>query len=125
MEITSKKTWFGLFILFSLAVLPLQAFHPAPPAMVAVATCTPPSPSVTSQSSGSVSFAWGGVLGASGYRVWYHRREDNYTSSQVPTTNTYISFSSLPAGTYTFYFVTDCGSNDLSQPAIIDDFIII
>ncbi len=123
MKNATKTTTLFLFVLFTLIAMPTQAslahFQP-----VTQLSCMPPSPTLTGQSSGSVSFAWDAVLGAYGYRVWYYRKEDHYTSSTTSTGNTYVSFSSLPAGTYTFYFVTDCG-NELSQSAIIDDVIIL
>jgi hypothetical protein len=122
MKNATKTTALFLFVFFTLVALPTQAslvrIQP-----VTQLSCIPPNATLTGQSSGYVSFAWDAVLGAS-YRVWYYRQEDHYTSSVTTTGNTYISFSSLPAGTYKFYFVTDCG-NELSQSTIIDDIVIL
>lgn len=88
------------------------------------ATCPTPTVSVTAQGSNDVSFSWNAVSGAVGYRVWYTRREDNFTSSVANTGNTSISFSSLPAGTYDFYFATVCGSG-VSGYVVVDDLVML
>ncbi len=78
----------------------------------------------TSQTSTSVAFSWENKTGAIGYRVWYVRKGDNFTSQEINTGSTSVSFSNLSAGTYQFYFVTDCGGGEMSQIIITDDLIM-
>src|SRR5262249_1550990 len=125
MRNTCQKVWAGIFFLFTLSTLPLQAAPEGFPSLRgAPGTCpTPTNVTVTAQSSSSISFVWDAMFGAGGYRIWYYRQQDNYTSTPVSTSNNYTGFSSLPAGRYTFYFTTDCDT-ELSQPAIIIDIIM-
>lgn len=123
MKNARKKGRLILFNLFLLIVLPMQAFRGFSAPVTAPAICYPPNVSISGQSSNSVSFVWDSVLGASGYKVWYYRVEDHYTSSETTTGNNSIVYSNLPAGTYIFYFATVCGG-ETSQPAIVDDLIL-
>ena len=85
-----------------------------------------PSPAVTKtfQSSTGVSFSWNAVSGATGYQVWYVRSGDNFTSQVFSTGATSINFSNLSAGTYRFYFATDCGEGGISEVIITDDLMM-
>ena len=83
----------------------------------------PPEPSIISQSSGSVTFGWAPVSGATGYKVYYLRKEASFTS-QEQNTNTEPNFSGLPAGTYKFFFKSVFG-NESSEYIIIDDLVIM
>lgn len=85
--------------------------------------CSGPQVSVSSQSSGAVSFSWSAVSGATEYVVFYVRQSDQYTSPQTQTQSTSISYSGLASGHYHFYFATVCGG-DLSEIIIIEDLII-
>ena len=85
-------------------------------------SCPQPVVSLDSQSEGAVSFSWNAVTGAVGYNVKYVR-DDTYNSGVFYTTSTSISFSSLPAGTYDFYFETVC-SGGSSGYIIWEDLII-
>ena len=86
-------------------------------------TCPGPQASITSKSSSSITFGWSAITGAVSYSVWYHRREDNFTSSVSNTGATNITFSGLPPGTYDFYFVTNC-SSETSDIIIIVDIVM-
>lgn len=88
-----------------------------------VVNCPGPQVSVSSQSSGAVSFSWNPVSGASEYVVFYVRQSDQYTSPQTQTQSTHISYTGLASGHYHFYFATVCGS-ELSEIIIIEDLII-
>ncbi len=79
---------------------------------------------VTAKSSGSVTFDWDDYDGnPNGYKVKYLRQSDGYTSPEYFTGTSDFTFSSLPAGRYTFYFKTDCGG-EVSGIIIIEDLII-
>ncbi len=82
----------------------------------------PPQPSIVSLSSGSVSFEWAPVSGATGYKVYYIRQESMLTSQEQSTDNK-PDFSGLPAGTYTFYFKSVFGTES-SEYVVIDDLVI-
>jgi hypothetical protein len=86
-------------------------------------SCDAPAATVTAQGSHSVSFSWNAVSGATGYRVWYVRQEDNFTSQETSTSGTSVNFSNLPSGKYSFYFVTDCGG-ETSEAIILDDLLM-
>ncbi len=121
MRIEVKKSW--QFCLNALIVLLLslpigQAQSPS-----VSATCPEPSVTKTGQTANSVSFSWDAVSGATGYAVWYVRKEDNYSSAVTHTGNTSINYSGLSAGTYCFYFLTECGSS--TSGYIIQDDIIM
>lgn len=86
-------------------------------------TCpAPENVSITAKTSGSISFDWDAVGGGS-YLVYYVRQDDDYISPTYSTTNSEYSFSGLSAGTYDFFFVTDCGS-ELSGGVGIEDIPI-
>ncbi len=86
-------------------------------------SCSSPTVAVTGQTANSVSFSWGAVSGATGYKVWYVRLNDNTTSEQFSTGNTHFSFSGLASGTYNFYFVTECEAGT-SEASIIIELMI-
>jgi hypothetical protein len=87
--------------------------------------CNCPSPIVTkvSQTTTTVTFSWEAVDSAEGYRIWYVRSEGNVTSQPVCTGGTSVEFTNLPAGTYDFYFTTDC-IGESSGFVIYDDLIM-
>lgn len=77
-------------------------------------TCIAPSRiEITSHTSTSISFAWTGCTNCTSaqYIVWYSKNGEDYTSSQHSTSSTNYTFNNLPAGTYKFYFQTDCGDS--------------
>ncbi|MBK8706382.1 MAG: fibronectin type III domain-containing protein [Saprospiraceae bacterium] len=74
-------------------------------------------------SSNHASFSWDSNEQGASYKVWYYREGDNYTSTERTTSNLYIDYTNLPAGTYTFYFVTICGGGT-SQSIVYDDIIV-
>ncbi|MBI1227819.1 MAG: hypothetical protein GC192_21470 [Bacteroidetes bacterium] len=113
-----KQALATFFLLFG-----LLAFGFSAPSTIPDCNCTAPTVTITAQASNSVSFSWGAVSGATAYRVWYVRANDNYTSSETTLGSTSISFSSLPQGIYNFYFVTDCGEES-SAIIITDDLIM-
>ncbi len=106
-----------LFILF----LPIAFATANVP--VADDTCPEPDVSVSSQTTGAISFTWDAVTNAVGYNVKYVR-DGSYSSEVFNTTSTSISFTNLTAGTYDFYFQTDCGGST-SGWIITDDIIIL
>jgi hypothetical protein len=75
-------------MLLTLFVPVISGFSTRPPAEV---TCPAPSVSITAHASTYVSFALGSEAGGGSYQVWYHRKEDNFTSSNYNTGNTYVS----------------------------------
>lgn len=77
----------------------------------------------TGQGSGSVSFSWFSSSEATQYKLWYVRQADGYTSSPVFTTASSYTFSGLAAGTYSFYFVKQCGGEE-SNIIGIDDITL-
>lgn len=118
-EVKKNLRWYFKIILVLL--IPIVSGSTNPP--VIKSTCPGPQVSVTSHSTGSVSFSWNAVSEASEYVVFYVRQGDNYTSQQIYTGNTSITYSGLPSGTYNFYFAVVCGS-ELSAIIIIDDLVI-
>jgi len=120
MKNAGKNGKHALATLFFLLAIMVSSFS-APTAM----DCSCPSPNVTltSHTFTSVSFSWDAIDGATAYKVWYFRTGDNYTSQEVTTDGATISFSNLPAGTYTFYFTTTCGE-ETSQSIILDDLLM-
>ena len=114
----------GLAGLFSLFLVTTFAMPGAPvnmnPVSVTV-TCPGPNVSITSQSSGSISFAWDAVSGATGYKVWYIRNGSD-GSQEFGTGSTTMSFSNLPSGSYDFYFETVCAEG--GGYVIIDDIMM-
>jgi hypothetical protein len=77
----------------------------------------------TGPSQGAVYYSWSAVSGASGYKVYYVRLSDGYTSPIYSTSATSIYFSGLSAGSYKCYFAPVCGSEPLEY--ITDELIII
>ena len=123
MKNASKKNWLAPAKLLLLLVFlaPVRAGFSLSPAVKV--TCDPPNVSITDKSSGTVSFAWDPVQYGNTYKIWYHRSEDDYTSSQTTTGSTTITYSNLPAGTYDFYFMTVCGEGN-SIIVIEDDLMM-
>jgi|CXWL01.1.fsa_nt_gi hypothetical protein len=78
----------------------------------------------TGQTSSSISYAWGGSLNATRYKLWYYRSEDQYTSGYFYTNSTAYTFTSLAAGHYTFYFVAECESEESNAIGVEDVFQI-
>jgi len=119
-----KTTRKGLFkgLVLALFLLPGLSGFSASPVLQAV-SCPIQNLTKTDQSTGSVSYAWSAVSGATEYKVWYVRTSDNYISSIVTTGSTSITFSGLPTGSYRFYFVAVCGQETWDY--IIDDVIMI
>ena len=109
-------------ILFLMLTLPLTfAFTPASPD---ITTCnSPQNVNVTSSDEASVTYAWDAVTGALGYKVYYTREEDSYTSSTYNTTSTSHTFSNLSPGTYNLFVATNCGTV-ISGFIIIEDLIV-
>lgn len=118
-----QTSWQALIPVFFL----LTALAPAPSGFSArptpQVTCPAPDVTVTDRSSSSVSFAWDAVTEATVYKVWYYRSEDNYTSSETYTGSTAISYSNLPAGTYTFYICAVC-TGGTSPAYIVEDLLM-
>ncbi|MEZ4961425.1 MAG: fibronectin type III domain-containing protein [Saprospiraceae bacterium] len=75
----------------------------------------------TGQTSNSITFEWSPVDGATTYKVRYYRQDDQYTSSFQYTGQTSLSFTNLPEGTYTFYFMAVCGSGE--SGIVVEDLI--
>lgn len=120
-----QKSWPVFIALFVFAALAASATSSLPlqSRQVVALTCQAPNATVTGFSSGSVSFSWDGVEGATAYKVYYVRKDDNYTSQEYTTGNTSIAFSELPSGTYDFYFATVCGGQT-SSFLILSDLIL-
>jgi hypothetical protein len=110
-----------LFFLFALLVQAATGFTAQPDNDC---DCAAPTVTKSGQSSGAVSFSWGAVAGASGYKAWYVRKENNFTSQVVTTGGTAVGFTNLSPGTYQFYFSTVCGG-EVSQIIITDDLIML
>ncbi len=85
-------------------------------------SCQPPSPYVSSQGTGSVTYSWSAVSGATNYKVWYTRNGGD-ASAESSTSGTSITFNGLSAGSYQFYFVTVCG--DGASEYIVPESIVI
>jgi hypothetical protein len=117
----TRQAWFKGLVL-ALLLLPGVTGFSAPP-MLQPVSCPIQNLTKTDQSTGYVSYSWSQVSGATEYRVWYVRTNDNYTSSVYSTGSTNISFSSLPAGSYRFYFAAVCGQETLDF--ILDDVLML
>lgn len=86
-------------------------------------TCPAPSNvHVTAKTSSSISFDWDDCgCFQTGYKVKYVRQGDGYNSPEYSTGSSAFTFSGLQAGTYTFYFKTDCGG-EVSGAIVIEDY---
>lgn len=120
-----KNGWNRLLILsIFFAAFTAQASHPAEmPAFYYCSCDAPASITVTSQTDDTVSFSWTAASGATGYRVWYVRSDDNYTSSFTTVSGTSMIYSGLPPGRYTFHVATICGSTE-SEGIILEDLLM-
>lgn len=123
MKNASQKSWRVIAKMFLLATLltPVTSGFSVP--SMADANCPAPNVTKTGQTSTSISFSWDAVEGATIYKMWYVRREDNYTSLEITTHDTFITYSDLPAGNYRFYFQTICGEESSSY-VMIDDLMM-
>ncbi|MFN0037817.1 MAG: hypothetical protein ACKVUS_22365 [Saprospiraceae bacterium] len=120
-----KKSWQCYSkLLYSLLFLVVMHFAASATGLVPELSCPAPTASKTGQSSGSVSYSWSAVSGATSYQVWYLRKEDNFSSGVMSTGNTSITVSGLAPGTYRFYFATGCAS-ETSEYIIADDLIML
>jgi len=87
-------------------------------------TC--PSPTnvhVVSKNGGTITFDWndcGCVL--NDYKVKFTRISDSYTSPEYSAGTSDYTYSSLPSGSYVFYFWTECESES-SEAIVIEDVI--
>ncbi|MCB0544124.1 MAG: fibronectin type III domain-containing protein [Saprospiraceae bacterium] len=118
-----KKGWHGILpMLFFLSPLFLHPPGYSAALPLQVLTCPPPDVVVTDKTSDSVTFSWSTFSGAT-YKAWYYRSEDSFTSSEVTTGSSSITFSDLPPGTYDFYFATVCGE-EVSSYIVVDDLIM-
>lgn len=89
-------------------LLPMLGNFPAPQ----LEDCSCPaitSVSVSTRSSGSIGWTWSGSESATGYEVWFHKEDGDYTSAHYNTTNESYTYSGLAPGRYTFYFRAVCG----------------
>ncbi len=92
--------------------------------VAAVMGCDDPSGiTKTGQWSHGISFSWTGESGAIGYKVYYVRLSDNYTSSVITTGSTSISFSGLDKGDYHFFFATEFVDRT-SDYVVVEDLIM-
>lgn len=126
MKNVRNGAWQGLFkslLLFAL-LASATASHSLPSLpLVLEDHCKGSAPTnlqITSQGSNYVSFSWDGVGAPDQFKVWYIERGSNYQSPDYFTYNEFISFTSLPAGTYDFYFVAIHGSEQSSSIATSD-----
>ena len=86
-------------------------------------TCdAPTNVTVTAKFSSSISFDWDGPDGST-YEVYYVRQSDGYTSPVYSTSSSDYAYSGLSAGTYDFYFRTDCGT-EMSEIIGIEEVFI-
>lgn len=125
MKNASKKSWPVLFKMFLLLAFLAQATPSISLSAPTIEEVSCPAPSVvkTAHSSGFISFSWGSGTGATEYKAWYVRHNDNFTSQVITTGSTSISYSGLLPGNYSFYFQTVCGE-DTSSYVIIDDLMM-
>ena len=127
MKNTIKKAgrYFLNFCLLFVCLIPLTDGTSATPTRPeGMLTCQSPTVSETGRGSGSVSFGWNAVSGASGYHVWYVNTITHDGSGVFSTGSTSISFTGIPPGTYDFYFETVCGEEH-SEYVVAEDIIII
>ncbi len=116
-----QQGWFKGFLL-ALFLIPGISAYSAPPVYLPI-TCPIQDLVKTNQSTGTVSYAWSAVSGATEYKVWYVRTSDNYASQVYTTGSSSFTFSGLSAGTYRFYFAAVCGQESLDY--IIDEVLML
>ncbi len=73
----------------------------------------------TGQTTSAISFSWNGT---GQHVVKYVRQSDGYTSPDIFVSGTSYTFSDLTAGSYTFYFATDC-DGEVSDFIVTEDVI--
>ena len=76
----------------------------------------------TSETATTFSVAWDDGGPSSQYKLWWERQEDGSSSNAVTTSNLSLDFTGLTEGTYTFYIVKLCGTEESSWIGI-EDFI--
>lgn len=109
---------FALTVVLSLAfVMPPET----PPVLVCPA---PANVGVSAKGIGSITFDWDDCsCQLNGYLVSYYRQGDAYSSPVYGTASSSYGYTGLPAGTYDFFFQTDCGS-ELSDMVVIEDQVV-
>lgn len=112
----------GLRLLFAALFITLSTSSTTLPSDLGTVNCVP-SPSVVSQSSGSVEFSWPVVSSAQSYKIWYVRKSTGLQGGVIITSNRSVSYDNLPSGAYDFYFSADCG-NGYADYLIIEDMIL-
>lgn len=109
-------------ILVILAFFAITGFH-LPSGKEAACNCPSLNVSRTVLSASSVSFSWVAPEEATGYKIWYIRREDGFASQDFTTAQPSVQFFDLPPGTYVFFFVTQCGE-ERSETLITEDLLM-
>lgn len=117
----SNRGWKTL--LFSLFLLIGSSGFSAPPSVTATLSCVIESLQGSAQSQGTASFSWNAVSGASGYKLYYVRLADSYTSQQITVSGTAHTFTGLSSGSHRFFFAPICGGGTLEY--ITDDLIVL
>ncbi len=113
----------SLLLLLAAVVKPVQITAAKPPRLDC--TCeTPINAVINVQNYNGVSITWNHNEEDVSFKVWYYRREDNYTSAETITGNKSILYSNLQAGTYTFHLVAICGEEQ-SASIVFDDLILL
>ncbi|NUN99368.1 MAG: hypothetical protein HUU01_01995 [Saprospiraceae bacterium] len=116
---THKRGWQGTFT----SLLPFLLLAVSSAFTTTFDGPAPANVSIASQTSSSVSFTWDGVDNPDGFKIWYYRSENNFTSQPAFTEEEAISFSDLTAGTYDFFFVAIHGET-YSECAVTSDIIM-
>jgi len=112
MENAQKRQRWSAFMTVLLLALLAQVFqsYTLPQQTETVCDCMSPyNLALTDVTSSSISADWDVAGSPDGFKVWYYRREDNYTSQPITTNNPYHTFSGLASGTYDIHVVAVCG----------------
>lgn len=72
------------------------------------------------ESSGSISLTWSSSQGATGYKIWYTRLEDQYASNYFYPSGTTFSLTALPTGHYIFYLTALCAETSSEWVGVED-----
>jgi len=113
MKNAQKKGRWGAFmtvLLLALLAQVVQSYSSPVESETACLCMDPYNLSITNQGSNSISFSWNAAGSPDNFEVWYYRREDQYTSQPVTTTNLSHTFTGLPAGTYDVQVKAVCGA---------------